>query len=131
MRSPCWSTRTCACAICRIDFSPKTISNGSSRLVLKASIRKIVGKLRGKSTESTSTSEKKARRRRPSGRSKPDRDVTGQTVFADRPLHFQSLSVTEVDLPTIQHPETIEGGAFKIRVAKRTGARRDASTLVH
>jgi hypothetical protein len=98
---------------------------------LRASIRKIVGKLRRKGTDTTSAPHKKALRRRPSGRSKTGRDVTGQTVFADRALHFQSLTVTEVDLPTIQHPETIEGGAFKIRVAKRTGARRDASTLVH
>jgi hypothetical protein len=97
---------------------------------LRASIRKIVGKLRRKDTDSTSAPRQKTRRR-PSGRSKTGRDVTGQTVFADRALHFRSLTVTEVDFPTIQHPETIEGGAFKIRVAKRTGARRDASTLVH
>jgi N-acyl amino acid synthase FeeM len=56
--------------------------------------------------------------------------TTGQTVFHDRPLRLLSLTVAEPDYPTLQHPATIEGGAFKIRVAKRTGMRRDARMLV-
>jgi hypothetical protein len=56
-------------------------------------------------------------------------DVTGQTVFDDRPLRFRSLTLTEADVPALEDASTIEG-AFKIRVAKRTGARRDAWSLV-
>lgn len=56
-------------------------------------------------------------------------DVTGQTVFDDRPLRFRSLTLAEADVPSLEDPSMIEG-AFKIRVAKRTGARRDAWSLV-
>ena len=56
-------------------------------------------------------------------------DITGQTVFDDRPLRFRSLTLTEADVPALEDASTIEG-AFKIRVAKRTGARRDAWSLV-
>lgn len=56
-------------------------------------------------------------------------DVTGQTVFHDRPLRFRSLTVAEPDLPALEHPSTILG-AFKIRVAKRGGTRQDARSLV-
>ena len=95
---------------------------------MRDSIRKIVGKLRREKAESSPKSREKKRRRRTSAQ--VGADVTGQTVFHDRPLHFRSLTVTEVDLPTLQNTATIEGGAFKIRVAKRTGTRRDATTLV-
>jgi hypothetical protein len=40
------------------------------------------------------------------------------------------MTVTEADLPALEDPSAIEG-AFKIRVAKRTTARRDANVLVH
>lgn len=43
-------------------------------------------------------------------------EVTGQTVFNDRPLRFRSLTVTEADFPALENPLAIEG-AFKIRVA--------------
>ena len=59
----------------------------------------------------------------------PRADVTGQTVFDDRPLRFRTLTLTEANLPALEDASTIEG-AFKIRVAKRTGARRDAWSLV-
>ena len=95
---------------------------------MRQSIRKIVGKLRREKPSSPPASPGKTRRRR--ARSKGGADVTGQTVFHDRPLHFRSLTVTEVDIPTLQTQTAIEGGAFKIRVAKRSGARREASTLV-
>jgi hypothetical protein len=45
-------------------------------------------------------------------------------------LRLQALTVAEPDYPTLQNPATIEGGAFKIRIAKRAGGRRDAGTLV-
>jgi len=55
--------------------------------------------------------------------------TTGQTVFDDRPLRFRSLTLTEADLSSLARSSTIEG-AFKIRVAKRTHAHRDAFALV-
>lgn len=88
-----------------------------------------MGKLRRQESEDSGPAQHKTRRAR-SRRSKPRGDVTGQTVFLDRPLNFRNLTVTEVDLPTIQNPVSIEGGAFKIRVAKRGGTRRDATSLL-
>jgi hypothetical protein len=44
-------------------------------------------------------------------------------------LRFRSLTLTEANVPALEDASTIEG-AFKIRVAKRTGARRDAWSLV-
>jgi hypothetical protein len=55
--------------------------------------------------------------------------VTGQTVFDDRPLRFRSLTVAEADLAALVDPSAILG-AFKIRLAKHTGARRDAGALI-
>ena len=89
-----------------------------------------MGKLRREKAENPPASPEKPPRKRRSTRSKPGADVTGQTIFLDRPLHFRSLTVTEVDIPTLQSQTATEGGAFKIRVAKRSGTRRDASTLV-
>jgi N-acyl amino acid synthase FeeM len=96
---------------------------------VKGSIRKIVGKLRRQESKNASPPQQKTRGAR-SRRPKAGAEVTGQTVFHDRPLNLRSLTVTEVDIPTIQNPVAIEGGAFKIRVAKRSRTRRDATTLV-
>ena len=85
-------------------------------------------KLRQKKT-GDSTRPERPRRRRVVVQAKIAADVTGQTVFRARPLNFRSLTVTEVDIPTLQRQTAIEGGAFKIRVARR-GMRRDATTLV-
>jgi hypothetical protein len=76
----------------------------------------------------TSAPAKKKPVKKPRARPRPT-DVTGQTVFDDRPLRFRSLTLTEADVPALEDASTIEG-AFKIRVAKRTGARRDAWSLV-
>jgi hypothetical protein len=56
-------------------------------------------------------------------------DNTGETVFADRPLRFRSLTVAEADLSVLEAPEGFHGG-FKIRVAKLGGRRREAGKLV-
>jgi len=56
--------------------------------------------------------------------------TTGHTVFNDRPLRLRTFTLAEPDVPTLEHPATIPGGAFKIRIAKRSGAHRDAKTLV-
>ena len=50
-------------------------------------------------------------------------------MFDDRPLRFRSLTVNESDLSSLQDASVNEG-AFKIRLAKRTGAHRDARALV-
>lgn len=122
---------------------------------MKESIRKIVKKLRrgkgGVSPAASRTGSPSAARRAGAvpvsrqtgaaptpGRKKSARksqpkarptDITGQTVFDDRPLRFRSLTLTEADVPALEDASAIEG-AFKIRVAKRTGARRDAWSLV-
>ncbi|MGH8714206.1 MAG: N-acyl amino acid synthase FeeM domain-containing protein [Casimicrobiaceae bacterium] len=98
---------------------------------MKASIRKIVKQLRtGKGTVSPVPRKKIPRRAKTKAAASPPKaDVTGQTVFDDRPLRFRSLTLTEADLPALETASAIEG-AFKIRVARRTGARRDAWSLV-
>jgi len=100
---------------------------------LKESFRKIVEKLR-----------RPGKRNLPAGVGKEKRsstgstassagrglsDVTGQTVYGDRPLRFRSLTLSEADFPALDDPAAIEG-AFKIRVARHTGAHRDAGALV-
>ena len=99
---------------------------------MKASTRKIASKLRGDKRRVTPASIKK--KITPRLQSKeiaraPAPDVTGQTVFDDRPLRFRSLTVNESDLSSLEGASAIEG-AFKIRLAKRTGAHRDARALV-
>ena len=59
----------------------------------------------------------------------PPLDRVGETVFADRPLRFRSLTVAEADLSVLEAPEGFHGG-FKIRVAKLGGRRREAGKLV-
>jgi hypothetical protein len=54
---------------------------------------------------------------------------SGLTVFDDRALRFRSLTLADGIEQTIEDPGALQG-AFKIRVAKREGFRRDASTLV-
>jgi hypothetical protein len=97
---------------------------------LKQAIHKVVRKLRRKEAGDVPAQAKRKRpRRRPATRSKAGVAVTGQTVFHDRPLRFRSLTVTEADFPVLEDASAIEG-TFKIRVARRTNARRDARALV-
>jgi hypothetical protein len=99
---------------------------------LKASITKIVGKLRRQPVAAGRVPRKKKTSRSDNvtvAKIPVRTDVTGQTVFDDRPLRFRSLTLTEADVPALEDASVIEG-AFKIRVAKRTGARRDAWSLV-
>jgi len=56
-------------------------------------------------------------------------DMTGQTVFGDLPLRFRSLTGTDANFPAFDDPAAIEG-AFKIRVARHSGAHRDSGALV-
>jgi hypothetical protein len=112
---------------------------------LRESIRKIVGRLRrGKGSVSHATTKASASpatskgsvppaatSKKPSKRGAPASytDVTGETVFDDRPLRFKTLTLAEPNLPSFEDPSTTLG-AFKIRLAKRTGARRDAGALI-
>ena len=59
----------------------------------------------------------------------PPVENTGETVFADRPLRFRSLTVAEADLSVLEVPQGFHGG-FKIRVARLGGNRREAGKLV-
>lgn len=56
-------------------------------------------------------------------------DVTGQTIFDDRPLRFRSLTLAQPDLNALENAAGMEG-AFKIRLAKFSGAPREAGVLV-
>jgi hypothetical protein len=56
-------------------------------------------------------------------------DNSGETVFGDRPLRFRSLTLAEADLAALEAPAGFHNG-FKIRVAKLSGRRREAGTLV-
>jgi hypothetical protein len=58
-------------------------------------------------------------------------DVTGRTVYGDKPLRFRTLTVSDPDLPSITDPAELEA-AFKIRVSQMQHARppRDAHRLV-
>ena len=114
---------------------PKLSDEGASILgadqVLKQAIRKIVGKLQ-REKPGVLPAQAKPKHGRPqsdSARAKANADVTGQTVYHDVPLRFRSLTVSEADFPALENASAIEG-AFKIRVARRSTARRDARTLV-
>ena len=101
---------------------------------MKDSIRKIVGKLRRHVAGAASAPDKRKRPRRHRIPAMPFQPMarattTGQTVFDDRPLRFRSLTLAEADLSSLARSSTLEG-AFKIRVAKRTHAHRDAFALV-
>jgi hypothetical protein len=100
---------------------------------VKKSIRRLVQKLRRPVKGGASGRVPKGRAKGRGGTQDlgPDslRDVTGQTVYGDRPLRFRNLTLTEIDLPVLDDPGAIEG-AFKIRVARHTGAHRDAGSLV-
>jgi hypothetical protein len=99
---------------------------------LKLTIRRIVGKLKMAKppVPPTPVKRKADRRRSPSpARRRTSADVTGQTVFHDVPLRFRSLTISQADFPALENPSAIEG-AFKIRVARRSTARRDAHALV-
>lgn len=100
---------------------------------MKHSIRKFVAKLRRpvEGGPAAGTGKRKAHGRGGAPDLGPDslRDITGQTVYGDRPLRFRSLTLAEADIPVLEDPSSIEG-AFKIRVARHTGAHRDAGALV-
>ena len=54
---------------------------------------------------------------------------SGETVVNQRALRFRSLTLAEADLTALEAPAGFHNG-FKIRVAKLSGRRREAGTLV-
>jgi hypothetical protein len=56
-------------------------------------------------------------------------DVTGRTIYGDRPLRFRRLTMPDPDMPSITDPSAVEG-AFKIRIGHLLRTRRDAKVLV-
>jgi hypothetical protein len=99
---------------------------------MKESAQNVLATLRQKAAESSA--EPRATDR-PSAAGDPleppwtPAENTGETVFADRPLRFRSLTVAEADLSLLEAPDGFHGG-FKIRVAKLGGRRREAGKLV-
>jgi hypothetical protein len=56
-------------------------------------------------------------------------DVTGRTIYGDRPLRFRRLTMPDPDMPSITDPSAFDS-AFKIRIAQLLNTRRDAKVLV-
>ena len=56
-------------------------------------------------------------------------ELTGRTIYGDRPLRMRRMTVVDPDLPSITDPTAFEG-AFKIRVAHLAYHPREAQVLV-
>jgi hypothetical protein len=54
----------------------------------------------------------------------PTERPTGETIFGDLPLRFRSLTLTAADVDALEDSSPFHGG-FKIRIARRSGGRRD------
>jgi hypothetical protein len=94
---------------------------------LKAAVRKLIERLRGRRSNTRLPQEPPHSDSLP--RFSAELSKTGFTVFDDRALRFRNLTVASGIEETIESPGAIQG-AFKIRVAKREGFRREATTLV-
>jgi hypothetical protein len=94
---------------------------------LKEAVRKLVERFRGRRSNTRPPPEP------PQTDSLPHFSTelakSGLTVFDDRALRFRNLTLASGVEETLDDPGAIQG-AFKIRVAKREGFRREASTLV-
>ena len=100
---------------------------------MKKTVGKIVDTL-GRKKPSQATKQLGPRRNEPAApinvpTRRPTSDVTGQTIFDDRPLRFRSLTSASIDLRELEEASSI-AGAFKIRVAKVGGPPREAGVLV-
>jgi hypothetical protein len=99
-------------------------------------VKKTLGRLAGTlGKKSSSASAADAGRRKSVQRApikvptRSSSDVTGQTIFDDRPLRFRSLTSASIDLRELEEASSI-AGAFKIRVAKVGGPPRESGVLV-
>ena len=93
----------------------KSSSRGPDSTV-RRTINKVLAKMRGPASADTSVKTVGG-------------DVTGLTIYGDRPLRFQRLTVPDPEMPTISDPGALES-AFKIRVAHLARVRSDARVLV-
>lgn len=59
----------------------------------------------------------------------PTGSPTGETIYGDRPLRFQALTLSAAELEQLEDPAAFQGG-FKIRIARRAGGRRHSGNLV-
>jgi hypothetical protein len=92
--------------------------------MVKKSLAKIFAKVRRrKSVPADATSRLAATVLRAPG------EVTGRTIYGDRPLRFRRLTVPDPDLPSITDPSAF-ASAFKIRIAHIAQSPRDAEVLV-
>jgi hypothetical protein len=110
-------------------MAPPVVVPGRTRV--KESVRKLFERLRG--GRSPAPPSRLPSEPPPQSDSLPHFSTglgkSGFTVFDDRALRFRSLTVADGIAETIEDPGALQG-AFKIRVAKREGFRREASTLV-
>ena len=99
---------------------------------MKKSVSKVVAKLRGRNDKpdlpSSNAKVKAVASEAPLQGFQPI-GQTGETVFDDRPLRFRSLSVSVADLSVLGDPTGRQAG-FKIRVAKLSGRKREAGSMV-
>ena len=95
------------------------------RSILRKSIAKVLEKVRAAKTGVTA----RGKRGGASLLRGIGGDVTGRTVYHDRPLRFRRLTVPDPDMPSITDPSAIEG-AFKIRMGHLLKTGRDAKVLV-
>jgi len=99
---------------------------------LRKSLRKILKKLRlGRDNASPKPHAATNMRGRSSltAVSLPGSDITGQTVFDDRPLRFKNLTLDQANVGEFDDAPDLSG-AFKIRVGTQAGTRREAVSLV-
>ena len=99
----------------------------------KDSAQEVLARLRQKASDASAVRRPEDRRAATSDPLEPlwstADESSGETVFADRPLRFRSLTVAEADLSALEAPAGFHGG-FKIRVAKLGERRREAGKLV-
>jgi hypothetical protein len=89
---------------------------------LRKSIAKVIARVRG-AEDSDGEPQKRPSLLRGIG------DVTGRTIYGDRPLRFRRLTVPDPELPSITDPNAFQS-AFKIRIGHLLHTRRDANVLV-
>jgi hypothetical protein len=99
---------------------------------MKATLLRMLDKFRGAGLPAPAVARRLRRGVKGDGRSSATIVTsipTGETIYGDHALRFRSLSLNPGDLAALEYPLQLRDG-FKIRVAKRTGARHNATKLV-
>ena len=98
-------------------------------VTVRKSLAKMFARMRGQHGRRSAHAVAEAARPGPPSTLRPPAEVTGRTIYGDRPLRFRRLTIPDPDLPSITDPATFES-AFKIRIAHLTQQPRDADVLV-